>query len=387
MKRRIFLLHDAGGLRELVEETFSSEDVLQGLLAEHPDLLAGDQMDEQSPRRWLLVCREAGVPDREEGADRWSLDHLFLDQEGVPTLVEVKRSTDTRIRREVIGQMLDYAANGLAYWPVEKLRALFEADCEVQGRDPAVRLQEFLAAGALDVDGFWGKVKTNLLAGRIRMVFVADEIPPELRRVVEFLNAQMDPAEVLAVAVRQYVGDGLRTLVPQLVGRTAEAEIRKAGSPRPSRRWDEASFFSALAEAGDEAALEGARCLYRWAQQHMPRITWGAGTRYGSCIPVRDVGGVAHYPLALWTNGLLEIRFPNMSRKPPFDDEARRREFLERLNQVPGVEIPPDACNRMPSFPLAVLASEEGWAAFHGVLSWVLSQIGAEPGGDLPRPV
>lgn len=378
MKKRIFLLSDAGGMSAMVEETFSSEDFLQCLLADHPALLAGDQMDEQRPRQWLLVSREAGVPDREDGANRWSLDHLFLDQDGVPTLVEVKRSSDTRIRREVIGQMLDYAANGLAYWPVEKLRALFEADCEVRGCDPAVRLQQFLADEALDVDSFWLKVKDNLQAGRIRMVFVADEIPPELRRVVEFLNAQMDPAEVLAVAVRQYVGEGLRTLVPQLVGRTAKAESRKAAGARPKRRWDEDSFFTSLAEAGVDA-LEGARRLYQWARQHMPRITWGAGTRYGSCIPVRDVGGVAHYPFALWTNGTLEVQFHYAARRPPFDDEGRRREFLERLNQVPGLEIPPDAYNRMPSFPVAVLAREESWAAFEGVLSWFLTQIGAEP--------
>jgi hypothetical protein len=31
-----------------------------------------------------------------------------LDQDAVPTLVEVKRSSDTRIRREVMGQMSDY---------------------------------------------------------------------------------------------------------------------------------------------------------------------------------------------------------------------------------------------------------------------------------------
>jgi hypothetical protein len=29
--------------------------------------------------------------------------------------------------------------------------------------------------------------------------FVADRIPPELGKVVEFLNAQMRPAEVLAI--------------------------------------------------------------------------------------------------------------------------------------------------------------------------------------------
>lgn len=66
-------------------------------------------MNQAAPRRWLLVSREWGVPREEGGGGHWSLDHLFLDQEGVPTLVEVKRSSDTRLRREVVGQMLDYA--------------------------------------------------------------------------------------------------------------------------------------------------------------------------------------------------------------------------------------------------------------------------------------
>ena len=36
------------------------------------------------------------------------------------------------------------------------------------------------------------------------MIFIADKIPPELRRVVEFLNLQMDPAEVLAKYSEKY---------------------------------------------------------------------------------------------------------------------------------------------------------------------------------------
>jgi hypothetical protein len=59
------------------------------------------------------------------------------------------------------------------------------------------------------------------------MVFVADIIPKELRRIVEFLNSQMSSAEVLAVEIRQYVGQGLKTLVPRVIGLTAEAEARK----------------------------------------------------------------------------------------------------------------------------------------------------------------
>jgi hypothetical protein len=52
---------------------------------------------------------------------------------GFPTLVEVKRSSDTRLRREVVGQMPDYTANAAAYWPAERIREWFEASCEEQG--------------------------------------------------------------------------------------------------------------------------------------------------------------------------------------------------------------------------------------------------------------
>ena len=58
-----------------------------------------------------------------------------------------------------------------------------------------------------DTESFWQQVKTNLQAGRIRLVSVADEISTELRRIVEFLNEQMGPAEVFAyrrVGVTQY---------------------------------------------------------------------------------------------------------------------------------------------------------------------------------------
>ena len=79
----------------------------------------------------------------------------------------------------------------------------------------------------------------------MHLVFVADEIPSELRRVVEFLNEQMDPVEVLAVEAKQYVGGDLKTLVPRVVGQTAEAQRQKADSTLETRQRDEPSFFEA----------------------------------------------------------------------------------------------------------------------------------------------
>jgi hypothetical protein len=75
-------------LAKMREQACDSEDLLQARLAKYPNLLAGDQLA-GSPRRWLLVKREAGVPDREAGGGRWSLDHLF----------KVPKSTITKKKR------------------------------------------------------------------------------------------------------------------------------------------------------------------------------------------------------------------------------------------------------------------------------------------------
>jgi hypothetical protein len=257
----IFLIQHDKNLLEMKEQTYDSEDVLQSLLAQHPSVLAGDQMPGDEPLRWLFIDREVGVPDEESGSDHWALDHLFLDQAGIPTLVEVKRSTDTRIRREVIGQMLDYAANSVAYWPTGRIRELFQKADPTGWRD---RLNEFLEFDPEDdpatIEAFWETVDTNLRAGRIRLVFVADAIPRELRRIVEFLNVQMTPAEVFAIEIKQYIGaDNIQILVPKVIGETDRSSGKRSG-----RKWNRPDFLSALNDRVDGPTLETAQKVLKW---------------------------------------------------------------------------------------------------------------------------
>jgi hypothetical protein len=132
----VFVLTDAQGLVPLRPSEFVDEDDFQQLLAKYPTLLSGNQSDIETPRRWLLIKREKSIAAEDGGSGRWSVDHLFVDQDGIPTLVEVKRQSDTRLRREVVGQMLDYAANAVVYWPVEQLRAEFEQGCVAHRTNP-----------------------------------------------------------------------------------------------------------------------------------------------------------------------------------------------------------------------------------------------------------
>lgn len=376
----IFSITDQQTLVSLKEHAYESEDLLQTLLAKYPSLLAGDQINPKAPRKWLLVKRETEVPDEEGGSGRWSIDHLFLDQEGVPTLVEVKRSTDTRIRREVVGQMLDYAANGVKYWPVEDVQRFFEETCGSEV-DPETAVDQ-LTGVVGSWDSFWIMVKLNLKAGRIRMIFVADEIPAELRRVVEFLNEQMDPAEVLAVEIKQFVGQNTntRTLVPRLIGQTAEAEERKRVSgSRSKRQWDEASYFSEMGAKNGPEAVKIARRVLDWANTNVTRIWWGQGAENGSFIPVLEVNGEKFLPFALYheiSRGrpAIEINFQYAYKKSPFDQLFLRLEWLRRLNGIPGVTLPADVVERRPNFPLLALESDAAMAQFLSAMDWFVSE-------------
>jgi len=376
MTGRIYLLNDNADLVGMEEKTYDSENLLQELLANHPDLLAGDQIEPESPRRWLLVKREMGIPSEEDGAGRWSVDHLFLDQDAIPTLIEVKRSSDTRIRREVVGQMLDYAANAVVYWPVEEMRTQFEKDCENRGVNSFEELTAFLAE-ACEPDEFWEKAKTNLQAGKIRMLFVADLIPSELRRIVEFLNNQLDPAEVLAVEVKQYSGQGMRTLVPRVIGQTAEAEKRKGGAKSAKRQWDEESFFGQLATDRDQDEVSIARTLLNWAQENNVPIWWGQGKTTGSFFAILDGDSEKHHLFGVWTSGGLEFQFQHLLWKQPFVNDEQRLEVLKRFEAIPGIAFPDDAVKRRPSMKLSVLKNVEAMSEFLKTCDWIVGKIKA----------
>ena len=303
MRGQIYL---STGDQGMAEQPYESEKVLQGLLSDYPGLLAGDQMDADSPRRWLLVATEAAIPGDASLAARWSADNLFLDQDGVPTIVEVKQSGNPELRRQVVGQVFEYATNFLAFRSVEWLQASVNAAAVKASVDPDEHLAEFLQ-DELTVAEFWDRVRQNLDAGRIRIVFVADAIPPELRRIVEFLDSQMSPARVSAVEVKQYAGGGETALVPRVVGQTARADARKGVSK--GRTWDEDAFFTTLAAKRPPEEVAAARRIFEWVGQKQLRLWWGRGAVDGSFYGMLGTPGGVHYTFGVLTSGRAQIQF------------------------------------------------------------------------------
>ena len=374
MNETIFLLDNNGQLVEMNEAAYLTEDLLQKLLADYPALISGSQIDPDRPRRWLLISREFGVPDEKDSGQRWSLDHLFIDQDGIPTLVEVKRSTDTRIRREVIGQILDYAANAVSYWKIEEIKYRFDESCKETGKDPSTTISDFLQ-NETDHDSFWETTKTNLKAGKIRLLIIADTIPKELQRIIEFLNEQMTPAEILGLEIKQFTGQDQKTLVPRVIGMTSNAQTVKGKQNGVEEHWTEESFFTELLNQRGPQETEAARKLLDWIKPKVSFLYYGIGKR-GSVAPILKVKNINRFCFAIWTDGAVEIYFQHMKNRPVFESEEKRKELLDKLNSIKGVSIPSDRISARPSFSIALLTDKTELNKFMDIFNWYWSEQG-----------
>ncbi|MBD2054615.1 hypothetical protein H6F88_00975 [Oculatella sp. FACHB-28] len=314
MSEAIFVQNGQQLIRMEPDE-YSCEEDFQQLLTDFPDLLAGEQINRTSPRRWLFISREAAIPSEEGGGDRWSLDHLFLDQDAIPTLVEVKRKSDTRLRREVVGQMLDYAANASLYWSSDIIQSRFIETTQRQGYEADQILADFLG-GAQTPEHFWQTAQLNLRSGKIRLIFAADWIPSELQRIVEFLNERMNPTEVLALEIRRYSGGGLSTHIPRLIGQTSVAQIiKQPGSvaTTPRKIWNESTFFEDAAQHLESSQVEVLRKVLDFCRNECAaKIDWGTGQTYGSFNP--KFRGISNRsPITVLSIGTLDLKLSWLS--------------------------------------------------------------------------
>ena len=287
---------------------------LQTVLKNNFNLLPGDQIDPDEPCRWMLIKREMPVPDPCTGSDRWNIDFFFVDQNATPTFVECKRYLDTRSRREVVGQVLEYAANGQHYWSAADLRAHAEATAKENGTTADETFRKLRSDIADSVDGFFEEVERHLKAGEVRLVFFLEQAPTELKRLVEFLNKKMPSVEVLLVEARQYSNSGLRIVVPTLFGFTEQIrEIKRVILAERNRRtiaFDWESFKANTEQKRlDEQSIAGIKKLYDAAKSLQADIIWGRGTVTGSFSPKWQSICSNAAPFSVYANGKLEVHF------------------------------------------------------------------------------
>ncbi|MDP3675579.1 MAG: hypothetical protein Q8R44_10875 [Novosphingobium sp.] len=156
------------------------EQVLRDLIHDSPAIMPVHELD-PSYGRVFTVAREFNIP----GVGY--VDVLLADERGRLVVVECKLWRNPQARREVVGQILDYARE-LSRFGYEDLQRQIAIATRRQGNALYAMARE--AGGTLDEAAFVDRVSRDLAAGRFLLLVVGDGIAEGTRRIGEYLRDQ-----------------------------------------------------------------------------------------------------------------------------------------------------------------------------------------------------
>lgn len=221
---------------------------LQALLFEHPELVPLDDL-EPGAGALIPVCRE--LPIARAGGSVF-LDILGVTAAGRLVLVECKLWRNPQARREVVAQILEYAAL-LRRWTYADLTARLKASLRSHAADP---LFEIVRSRLPDADEarFVDAVARCLRTGDFQLVVAGDGIREDVSALAEHVGGF--GARLALVEFRLWSEDAGRTVVvPHVPFRTEVVRQRVLVDPSgaPVRTEDEA------AQEAEEAAVDPGR--------------------------------------------------------------------------------------------------------------------------------
>jgi hypothetical protein len=350
---QIYRLNESGGGDQLERIYCKDEDKeLQSALENNYDLLPGDQIAPDDPCRWLMIRREMPVPDPTSGQNRWNIDFLFADQTAMPTFVECKRFHDTDSRRKVVGQMMEYAANGHHYWTTADLYAYAEQSVKAKGGSVVEELKLIGWNNPDEPETFFQAIEENLREGQVRLIFFLEEASFELKSIVEFLNSQMERSEVLLVEARQYRLGQERIISPALFGFTEEARFIKrkvSVESAAGQVWNAEKFFEHADQTLDSSGVQALRYLLDGCERLGCETNWGRGKQHGT-YSVKFPSFCSQNLFSIRTDGRMELPFGAMGKSDK--DRAVRDQLKDLLATSLHLRFPDDYEVRYPGFRL-----------------------------------
>jgi len=164
----------------------------------------------------IPVCTELGTKVG-------PVDIVFINEKGLLTLVECKLWENPQARREVVGQILDYAGE-ISRWSYENLEAAVKSRLKKS-------LFEIAATSSEDLDesGFIDNVTRNLKRGRFLLLIVGNGIRENVEQIAEFLqkhahlNFSFALIEVGIFQLPEELGEGY-LIYPRVLAQTVVIE-------------------------------------------------------------------------------------------------------------------------------------------------------------------
>jgi hypothetical protein len=284
------LYRKAGGAwTSPIESGYVSEDHLQAMIDEFPELLPGVSPDS-------YVCREFST-------DSGPIDNLIINaKDGSLTLVECKLAKNPEVRRKILGQIIDYAAS-LSRLDFEEFH------------------QRWIDRGGIDLTAIETAkgplslaVTSNLETARFTLLLAVDEINEPLKQMVEYIQDKTDSStRVALIELARHITGDVEILIPQTYGYEALKPQTAARSDREPWSKDEYVAWLLANEPTSVALFESLMNILE-----NRGFVWG-GTKSmtpSGAICVKTSKGY-RYPLVFHTfsDATVEVRFTDYKKE------------------------------------------------------------------------
>ncbi|MCB2075498.1 MAG: hypothetical protein H6917_15635 [Novosphingobium sp.] len=314
---------------------------LRDLIHDHPEIMPVHALD-PSFGRIFTVARELSLP----GVG--FVDVLLADERGRLVVVECKLWRNPQARREVIGQILDYARELHRYEYEDLQRQITVAT----GREGNVLYELAREAGSeLDEGALVDRVTSDLAAGRFLLLVVGDGIAEGTRRIGEYLRDQPGLAfefGLIEIVEYQYADETgrERTIVqPRVLARTATIERHVIRSEVPGLVID--AIEDVRGGAGDRALSDVGLAWREFVARFVSGVSFDDPGQ-----PLPRSGGVGWIRLPL-PNGYYvnlyrdrslqeigaQVRFPGAEGEGAYAELAMDREAIDR--EFTSSDLPP----------------------------------------------
>ena len=259
---------------------------LQELIRAHPELLPVTEIE---PAFAPLVS-----VGREVTTKVGSIDNLYLSPQGYLTIVETKLWRNPEARRQVVGQIIDYAKE-VSRWSYEDLENRVRAyNQEFRGCALGIfdTLQLVEPMEETDEQAIVDIISRNLKQGRFLLLVVGDGIHESVEAMADFLNQTPQLYFTLALVELQVYElgedkDKSLLVIPQIVARTKEitrAIVRVEGKaegiivdipPEPEKPpISEEAFFYTLSQNVKPELVNFARQIIEDVENLGCRVEW-----------------------------------------------------------------------------------------------------------------
>ncbi len=237
---------------------------IQELIRANPEILPVAEIE---PAFAPLLC-----VGREVSTDAGSIDNLYLSPQGYLTIVETKLWRNPEARREVVGQIIDYAKD-ISSWSFDKLEDQVRTyNQQYRGSKLGIidTLRLIEQIDETEEKSIVDTISHNIQRGRFLLLIVGDGIRESVEAMVDFLAQTPQLYFTLALVELQVYElgedkDKSQLVIPQIVTRTREitrAIVRIEGEakgiivdipPEPTKRGTrttitEEGFFNILSQ-------------------------------------------------------------------------------------------------------------------------------------------